>query len=63
MTERAEVSSSHSTEETYESKRRKGLDGWDRTDIAYLILEDSSCPKGVAYLRVGRKPRVEDKNA
>lgn len=27
-----EVSSSRSTEEVYESRWRKGLDGWDKTD-------------------------------
>ena len=42
---------------------RKGLDGWDKTDAIYLILEDSSCSKEVTYLRVGWKLRVKDKNA
>ena len=50
-------------EEVYESKWRKGLDGWDKTDAIYLILEDSSCSEEVAYLRVGWKLRVKDKNA
>ncbi len=63
MAEHTEVSSSRSTEEVYESRWRKGLDGWDKTDAIYLILEDSSCSKEVAYLRVGWKPRVKDKNA
>lgn len=63
MAEHTEVSSSRSTEEVYESRRRKGLDGWERTDAIYLILEDSSCSKEVTYLRVGWKPRVKDKNA
>ena len=43
MAEHTEVSSSRSTEEVYESKWRKGLDGWEKTDAIYLILEDSSC--------------------
>lgn len=39
-------------------------DRWrERTDAIYLILEDSSCSNEVAYLRVGWKPRVKDKNA
>ena len=63
MAEHTEVSSSHSTEEVYESRWRKGLDGWDKTDAIYLILEDSICLKEVTYLRVGWKPRVKDKNA
>ena len=63
MAEHTEVSSSRSTEEVYESGRREGLDGWDKTDAIYPILEDSSCSKEVAYLRVGWKPRVKDKNA
>lgn len=63
MAEHTEVSSSRSTEEVYESRRRKGLDGWERPDAIYLILEDSSCSNEVAYLRVGWKPRVKDKNA
>ena len=63
MAEHTEVSSSRSTEEVYESRWRKGLDGWDKTDAIYLILEDRSCSKEVAYLRVGWKPRVKDKNA
>ena len=63
MAEHTEVSSSHSTEEVYESRWRKGLDGWGKTDAIYLILEDSSCSKEVTYLRVGWKPRVKDKNA
>ena len=63
MAEHTEVSSSRSTEEVYESKWRKGLDGWEKTDAIYLILEDSSCSKEVTYLRVGWKPRVKDKNA
>ena len=63
MAEHTEVSSSRSTEEVYESRWRKGLDGWDKTDAIYLILEDGSCSKEVAYLRVGWKPRVKDKNA
>ena len=63
MAEHTEVSSSRSTEEVYESGWRKGLDGCDKTDIIYLILEDSSCSKEVTYLRVGWKPRVKDKNA
>ena len=49
IAEHTEVSSSRSTKETYENKWRKGLDGWDKTDAIYLMLEDSSCPKGVAY--------------
>ena len=56
MAEHTEVSSSRSTEEVYESRWRKGLDGWDKTDAIYLILEDGSCSKEVAYLRVGWKP-------
>ena len=63
MAEHTEVSSSRSTEEVYESRWRKGLDGWDKTDAIYLILGDSSCSKEVAYLRVGWKLRVKDKNA
>lgn len=63
MAEHTEVSSSRSTEEGYESRWRKGLDGWDKTDGIYLILEDSSCSKEITYLRVGWKPRVKDKNA
>ena len=63
MAEHTEVSSSRSTEEVYESRWRKGLDGWDKTDAIYLILEDNSCLQEVAYLRVGWKPRVKDKNA
>lgn len=47
MAEHAEVSSSRSTEEVYESRWRKGLGGWDKTDAIYLILEDSSCSKEV----------------
>ena len=62
MAEHTEVSSSHSTEEVYESRWRKGFDGWDKTDAIYLILEDSSCSKEVTYLRVGWKLRVKDKN-
>ncbi|MGI6124867.1 MAG: hypothetical protein ACOYIG_11930 [Acetivibrionales bacterium] len=61
--EHAEVSSSRSTEETYESRKRKGLDGWDKTDAIYLILKDSSCSKEVTYLRVSWKLRVKNKNA
>ena len=49
MAEHTEVSSSRSTEEVYESRWRKGLDGWDKTDATYLILEDSSCSKEVTY--------------
>lgn len=63
MAEHTEVSSSRSTEEVYESRWRKGLDGWNKTDAIHLILEDSSCSKEVTYLRVGWKPRVKDKNA
>ena len=63
MAEHTEVSSSRSTEEVYENRWRKGLDGWDKTDAIYLILEDGSCSKEVTYLRVGWKPRVKDKNA
>lgn len=63
MAEHTEVSSSRSTEEVYESRWRKGPDGWNKTDAIYLILEDSSCSKEVAYLRVGWKLRVKDKNA
>ena len=63
MAEHTEVSSSRSTEEVYESKWRKGLDGWEKTDAIYLILEDSSCSKEVTYLRVGWKLRVKNKNA
>ena len=63
MAEHTEVSSSHSTEEVYESRWRKGLDGWDKIDAIYLILEDSSCSKEVTYLRVGWKLIVKDKNA
>lgn len=63
MVEHTEVSSSRSTEEAYESRWRKGLDGWDKTDAVYLILEDSSYSKEVTYLRVGWKLRVKDKNA
>ncbi len=62
MAEHTEVSSSRSTEEVYESRWRKGLDGWDKTDAIYLILEDNSCLQEVAYLRVGWKLRVKDKN-
>ena len=50
-------------EEVYESKWRKGLDGWDKTDAIYLLLEDSSCSEEVAYLRVGWQLGVKDKNA
>lgn len=53
MTKYTEISSSRSTEEFYESRWRKGLGGWDKTDVIYLILEDSSCSKEVTYLRVG----------
>ncbi len=63
MAEHTEVSSSRSTEEVYESRWRKGLDGWDKTDAIYLVLEDGSCSKEVTYLRAGWKPRVKDKNA
>ena len=63
MIERTEVSSSCSTEEAYESRWRKGLDGCDETDIIYLTLEESSCSKEVTYLRVGWKPRVNNRNA
>ena len=63
MAEHTEVSSSRSTKEVYESKWREGLDGWNKTDAIYLILEDSSCSKEVAYLRVGWQLRVKDKNA
>ena len=63
MAKHIEVSSSHSTEKVYESRWRKGLDGWDKTGAIYLILEDSSCSKEVTYLRVGWKPRVKNKNA
>lgn len=63
MAEHTEVSSSRSTEEVYESRWRKGLDGRDKTDAIYLTLEDSSCSKEVTHLRVGWKPRVRDKNA
>lgn len=63
MAEHTEVSSSRSTEEVYESKWRKGLDGWEKTDAIYLILEDSSCSKEVTCLRVGWKLRVKNKNA
>ena len=63
MAEHTEVSSSRSTEEVYESRWRKGLDGWNKTDAIHLILEDSSCSKEGTYLRVGWKPRVKDKNA
>ncbi len=63
MAEHTEVSSSRSTEEVYESRWRKGLDGCDKTDAIYLMLEDGSCSKEVTYLRVGWKPRVKDKNA
>ena len=63
MAEHTEVSLSRSTEEIYESRWRKGLDGWEKTDAIYLILEDSSCSKEVTYLMVGWKPRVKDKNA
>lgn len=50
MAEHTEVSSSHSTEEVYEIRWRKGLDGWDKTDTIYLILKDSSYPKEVIVL-------------
>ena len=59
----AEVSSTHSTKGIWESQTREGVDGWKKTDAIYLILEDSSCPKGVAYQRIGWKPKVKDKNA
>ena len=62
MAERTEVSSSHSTEETCENRQRKGLDGWDESDAVYLKLEDGSCSKEVAYLRVGWKPIGKNKN-
>ena len=61
--EHIEVSSSRSTAEVYENIWRKGLDGCDKTDITFLILEDSSCSKEVTYMRVGWKLRVKDKNA
>ena len=61
--EHIEVSSNRSTADVYESRWRKGLDGWDKTDTVYLILKDSSCSKEVTYLRVGWKLRVKDKNA
>ena len=63
MAEHTEVSSSRSTKEVYESRWRKGLDGWEKTDAIYLILEDSSCSKEVTYLRVSWKLRIKDKNA
>ncbi len=63
MTEHTEVSASRSTDEAYENRWRKGLDGWDRTDAIYLILENSSCSKEITYLKIGWKPRVKDKNA
>ena len=63
MAEHTEASSSRSPEEVYESRWRKGLDSWNKTDAIYLILEDSSCSKEVTYLRVGWKLRVDDKNA
>jgi hypothetical protein len=34
--ERTEVSSSRSIEEVYENRWRKGLDGFDKTDVTYL---------------------------
>ena len=43
--------------------RGKDLTVGERTDAIYLILEDSSCSNEAAYLRVGWKPRVKDKNA
>ena len=58
MIERAEVSSSRSTLEVYESRWRKGLDGWDKTDADYLTPDDSSCSKEVACHKVGWKPRI-----
>ena len=63
MAEHTEVSSSHSTEEFYESGRREGLDSWYKADTIYPILEDSSYSKEVTYLRVSWKPKVKDKNA
>lgn len=45
MAEHTEVSSSRSTKEVYESRWRKGFEGWERTDAIYLILENSSCSK------------------
>lgn len=58
MIERAEVSSSRSTLEVYESRWRKGLDGWDKTDADYLTPDDSSCSREVACHKVGWKPRI-----
>ena len=55
--EYAEVSSSRSTVETYESRWRKGLDGCKETDRIYQNLEKDSCSKEVACWRVGWKPR------
>lgn len=63
MAEYAEVSLSRSTKEVCESKWSKGLDGCDKTDVAYLKHKDSSCSKEVTYLRIGWKPTVDDKNA
>ena len=63
MTEHTEVSSSRSTEEIYENRQRKGLDGCEQIDTSYLILKDSSCSKEITYLRVGWKLKVKNKNA
>ena len=53
MAEHTEVRSSCSNEEVYENRWRKGLEGWDRTDTIYLILEDSKLLKR-GYLFEGR---------
>ena len=53
MAEHTEVSSSRSTGEVYESGRREGLDGWDKTDAIYPILEDSSCSKEFLRISLG----------
>lgn len=60
--ERAEVSSTHSTEEAMETWQREGVDGCTRTDEAYLNHNDNSCPPlsaGVLARKVGWKPRTK----
>ena len=61
MAEYTEVSSSRSTEEVYESRWRKGLDGWDKTDAICLILEDSSCSKDISEFPKYLKPEIADR--
>jgi hypothetical protein len=61
--ERTEVSSSRSIEEVYENRWRKGLDGFDKTDVTYLKHKDSSCSKEVTYLKIDWKSKINSKNA